>query len=606
MKHSFPLKNLKKQRFCLFFSTVFFLLMHLLASCDSPSQRPGEVTGLLAVSGNNTVTLSWADPDCDNLAHIEITWSPDAPASPEVIDAGVETALITDLTNGREYTFRVSTVDTDNSISAGITIAATPGVAGEFYVATDGDDSSPGTLSAPWQTVQKAASTVPAGSTVYVRNGIYNEQISINVSGSASAGYTTFRNFDNETPVLDGTGLMVPGEDSGMFMIANQKYIIIQGFEIRNYRSTERDIVPVGINIRGTSHHITIRNNLIHNIETNASVDTGLSGADAHGIAVYGTHAPESVNNIIIDSNEIHDLKLGSSEAIVVNGNVEMFTISNNVIHDLDNIAIDVIGFEETSPDESFDQARNGIIINNMIYNASSFGNPSYGDEYSADGIYVDGGKDTIIEMNVVYNTDIGVEIASEHRNRSTSNIIVRNNFLYNNILKGIALGGYDQLRGSTENCIIVNNTLYNNDTQQDGSGEIGLGYDTKNNIIKNNIFFTNAQSLFIDNSFKENSGNMVDYNLYFAKAGPDKSSWKWKNKDYENFEEYRTATGNDSHSMFVNPEFVDPDLPDLHLHADSPAIDRGESISKSGTTDIDGQDRVQGDRIDIGADETP
>ena len=50
-------------------------------------------------------------------------------------------------------------------------------------------------------------------------------------------------------------------------------------------------------------------------------------GADAHGIAVYGTSAPDSVHNIVIDGNELYDLILGSSEGLVLNGNVSQFII---------------------------------------------------------------------------------------------------------------------------------------------------------------------------------------------------------------------------------------------------------------------------------------
>ena len=35
-----------------------------------------------------------------------------------------------------------------------------------FYVTTTGDDSNPGTLAAPWRTIQHAADTARAGSTV--------------------------------------------------------------------------------------------------------------------------------------------------------------------------------------------------------------------------------------------------------------------------------------------------------------------------------------------------------------------------------------------------------------------------------------------------------
>ncbi len=105
------------------------------------------------------------------------------------------------------------------------------------------------------------------------------------------------------------------------------------------------------------------------------------------------------------------------------------------------------------------------------MYNNSVRNNPSYkSDDNSAGGIYVDGGKDNIIEQNYSYNNDIGVEIASEHAGKATSNITVRSNVIYNNRLTGIAMGGYDDERGSTVNSKIVNNTLYKNDTLDDGA----------------------------------------------------------------------------------------------------------------------------------------
>ena len=47
-----------------------------------------------------------------------------------------------------------------------------------FYVSTTGNDSNPGTQAAPWRTVQHAADTVRAGSTVNVRGGVYEELVS--------------------------------------------------------------------------------------------------------------------------------------------------------------------------------------------------------------------------------------------------------------------------------------------------------------------------------------------------------------------------------------------------------------------------------------------
>ena len=62
-----------------------------------------------------------------------------------------------------------------------------------FYVATTGNDSNPGTQAAPWRTIQHAADTARAGSTVNVRGGTYEELVSINASGNASDGFITFQ-----------------------------------------------------------------------------------------------------------------------------------------------------------------------------------------------------------------------------------------------------------------------------------------------------------------------------------------------------------------------------------------------------------------------------
>ncbi|EJQ03209.1 hypothetical protein IE3_05580 [Bacillus cereus BAG3X2-1] len=103
-------------------------------------------------------------------------------------------------------------------------------------------------------------------------------------------------------------------------------------------------------------------------------------------------------------------MKLGLSEAIAVNENVDSFEVTNNKVHD-NNIGIVLIGHESISPVAALDQARNGIIRNNIVHYNSSFKNTSY-NEYSADGIYVDGGKEIIIEQNQNYENDLGIEVA--------------------------------------------------------------------------------------------------------------------------------------------------------------------------------------------------
>lgn len=473
-----------------------------------------------------------------------------------------------------------------------------------FTVAVDGDDGNAGTLAQPWRTIQKAANTAAAGDTVEVRGGVYTESVRVTVSGSAEGGDITFRSYAGETAVVDGSGLSVQAEPNGLIYIEDQHHVIIDGFEIRNYRTSTPGLLPTGIHVRGSAHHIQLKHNRIHLIENMAPVDSDLLGADAHGIAVYGTSVDASVHDVLIEGNLLYDLKLGSSEALVVNGNVDGFTIRDNVIHDCDNIGIDLIGFEGTVADASVDQARNGVVIGNTVYDVSSSGNPAYGGDFSAGGIYVDGGRAITIERNRVYRCDIGVEIASEHAGRATRDVTVRSNFLYHNRLSGIAMGGYDSERGSTENCVVVNNTLYHNDSLKDGNGELLVQFDTRNNTIRNNILFANDQGLLIGNAFSENTGNDVEGNVYFASGGSG-GEWMWTGTLYEGLSAYQAGSGKDAQAVFVDPDLVDEAAPDLHLKSTSPAIDFGMVVASVGDFDFDGDVRVQGSGIDAGADET-
>lgn len=464
---------------------------------------------------------------------------------------------------------------------------------GSYYVSVNGSDSNPGTEGAPWRHIQYAIDRVGPGSTIYVMNGVYNETVTFRRSGTAEGGYITLRNYPGHSPVIDGTGIPISGE-TGLIVIENKAYIRVIGFEIRNLKAGGNSkVFPAGIWIRGNGAFLEIRNNRVHDIENSCR------RCGAHGIAVYGRDPNASIHDIIIDGNEVYNGKFGWSESVVLNGNVEKFVVSNNIIHDNDNIGLDFIGFEGENPNPEVDRARDGLVVGNLVYNINSYGNPAYGNERSADGIYVDGGTRITIERNIVHDCNIGIELASEHAGKSTSYVTVRNNFVYNNTDAGIAIGGYDTRRGSTENCAIVNNTFYNNARLSDAWGaELYVQYDTRYNIIKNNIFYAGSGKPYILSWSPVMTGNEVDYNLFYNGA-----SWQWKNVTYNTFSAYQSGTGNDIHSLNgVDPLFVNAALGNLRLQSTSPAINAGQNLDQSGLYDIDGNPRIQGGTIDIGA----
>ena len=437
-----------------------------------------------------------------------------------------------------------------------------------YWVATDGDDSGPGSQDDPWATLQHAADSVAPGATVYVREGTYPQRVEFHVSGEAGRGIT-FAAAAGETVVLDGSTLETPAGQSAMIEIDSQRYITIDGFEITGYGSAESGHVPIGIFVTGSADHIRLSGNFIHDMGTTFQ---GRNGGDAHGIGVFGTTADHPIEELEIVGNELANLTLGSSEALVVNGNVKDFLIEGNRVHDTNNIGIDVIGFEGTAPDPTVDQARDGIVRGNTVWNIDSYGNPAYGDDRSADGVYVDGGRDIVVEANVIHDVNIGIEFASEHAGRSTRNITARNNLVYDSTTIGIAIGGYDRRRGSTEDCVIVNNTVVNTD-----GPELLVQFDTRGNLIENNVIVAGPRHVFVENPYEENVDNVLDANLYFALDGSSEGTWQWKGIDHGDFERWQAGSDNDRRSMFADPAFVNAAEHDYALGEGSPAVYAGE-----------------------------
>ncbi len=185
-----------------------------------------------------------------------------------------------------------------------------------YYVSPTGNELNPGTLDQPFATIQKAANVATAGSTIYIRGGVYNQKVRVARSG-ASGAPITFQNYQNEKVILDGSKVKL--EDDGLFTMEDKNYIQVKGLGFRNLKLTKVNETPIGIYITGTGSYIDIRNNYIHYIEAN------VMDGNAHGIAVYGTSssAQNNLNHIVIDNNELTNLKLGLSEGIAVNGNVD-------------------------------------------------------------------------------------------------------------------------------------------------------------------------------------------------------------------------------------------------------------------------------------------
>src|SRR5713101_3823807 len=109
------------------------------------------------------------------------------------------------------FTATVSDVSAQtSSTSFTLTVASLTATACTLYVSPSGSDSNPGTLSAPWQTPQKAANSAAAGQTVCFRGGSYPQTVTsgyqqtFNNSGSPG-NPIVFTNYPGETAVVQGS-----------------------------------------------------------------------------------------------------------------------------------------------------------------------------------------------------------------------------------------------------------------------------------------------------------------------------------------------------------------------------------------------------------------
>lgn len=488
--------------------------------------------------------------------------------------------------------------------------------AADYYVSTTGNDSAAGTLAQPWLTLQRAMNAATAGDTVHVRGGVYAERLSFFNKAGTAANPITLRNYVSEVAVIDQTGVTPPNGASALIRLQNCSHIIIQGLELRNYKTASTNKVPIGVLITGGGSGVKLIGNKIHGIWQSHAVLNSFE-ANAHGILVAG-NAATPISGFVMEGNEVYDLRLGASEAVAINGNVTGFLVKDNIVRDCNNIGIDFIGFEGTNSNSSLDVARNGHCVGNTVFNIDSQFNPAYGgnfttgggdDTRAAAGIYVDGGANILIEQNHVYHCNFGMEIGCENAGRRATGITVRNNLIRRNHVGGVFVGGYDQSVGGTSNSTITHNTIYQNDTSGYGGGQIALQHNITTTQIKHNIMVCNSttgQFVLKTNTTGNIAAGAINWNLYsgFNIAWAE---FIWNDQYQAGYAAWRSASGQDANSQFVSAVgFTNAAAGDFTLATGSSAINAGDPafVPAEGEFDFEGRVRQYGPRVDIGMSE--
>jgi cysteine-rich repeat protein len=432
-------------------------------------------------------------------------------------------------------------------------------------------------------TIQEALDAAGSGDEVVVSEagGPYFERVVFPRSGSEVGGYITLRSAGGERAVIDGSG--VAGDH--LVTITSKSWVRIQGFELRNNLGVNDGSA---VRVEGSGSHIEIRDNVMHE----------LRGSHAMGITVYGTGS-DPITDLVIDGNEIFDAEPRFSEALTLNGNVDGWEVTNNFVHDVNYIGIDMIGGEaDIQPEAAQGKvARNGVVRGNTVRRARDPGDGFAG------GIYVDGGRDILIENNIVSESNLGIEIGAENAGLITSGIIVRNNLLHENDRVCIVFGGYRQNVGRSNDNEFRGNTCWHNDQLGEGFGELWIQFGD-DNVIEGNLFVaTPEQGRLLNDEY--GGQNQIDWNTWHTTAASPE--WVWNGDPAADFAAFQAASGQGANGQFADPGLVDPANGDFHLGLGSPAVDAGNPAyaPAAGEVDLDGNPRRSGAAVDAGVDES-
>lgn len=202
--------------------------------------------------------------------------------------------------------------------------------------------------------------------------------------------------------------------------------VVLRDFEIANNWTTRRGETAVGIHVRGAGDRLTISGNTVHH--SGVAYPAGESRIcktwNAHGILVEGVCGPpgacKGLQNVTITGNQLHDLKLGNSEALTVRCAVPKARVVGNLLQRIDNIGIDIIAGEGGEC-----ALLEGAVVAQNVIEVLARGNPTYdADGQGAGGIYVDGASRTTIQENSVSGFDHGIEVGGENRERGGGTLL--------------------------------------------------------------------------------------------------------------------------------------------------------------------------------------
>ncbi len=480
-------------------------------------------------------------------------------------------------------------------------------LAKDLYVSKTGDDSvtyAANDISHPWLTVQKAASTVARGDTVYIRSGTYTEQVNIaTAAGSSESDRITFINYPGESVTIDGTGLALG--TYGTLLDMNTNYLTVDGLTIAN-----------GGQGGGSGQ------NAVQILKSNTILQNCTIYNNNLSLSIYVFSYSGNITNIQILNNTISNYY---QWAILISGYLTYYPsyilIQGNTIHDggaTGNVDAIQIGSQDGG-------CEHVIVKNNTLYNHNG------GDAFIDTGGKPDHSDYILIEDNTIYKgTGVSTSVKFNPKDKG---IFRRNNITdcRFDIYQPTSAFGMRKAR-VYHNTFVVSGVVeyivyWNVDTNYDT--DFG-GWYWKNNVFSN-------KNPYLESHYGEVNPLHTDsiyFNGNYFHTTSASANWRWYDLGGSVWEAYgwgastaKFAEWQSDFSSTVSSNtldktsplttlFINPTSRNYNLAVNSPIIDKGvnlttvSSATGSGTTFTvvdaryfcDGWNLITGDTIMIGS----